>query len=226
MNNEALEVPSRRWADSQTEWTSQWHELAIEAGLSPPLAATSKESDQAIFSLIRAEHRANFDLWHQEDKARAPGVNDSAIAAVKHRIDALNQQRNDLVEQIDEWLITHPPAQNPAADLHSETPGMILDRLSILALKIFHTREEAERSTATEDHRARNRVRLGILEEQRSDLAAALSALLKAVAAGERRFKMYRQMKMYNDPELNPEVYGQASGLTRSRALRIKPRRV
>ena len=112
------------------------------------------------------------------------------------------------MERIDEALLELAGAQRQDAVLHSETPGMIVDRLSILALKVFHTREEAERGTATEAHRARNRARLAVLEQQRSDLAGALRELWRAVAAGERRFKVYRQMKMYNDPELNPAVYG------------------
>jgi hypothetical protein len=98
--------------------------------------------------------------------------------------------------------------QNPGAPLHSETPGMMIDRLSILALKIYHTREEAQRETASEVHRARNAARLTVLEEQRRDLAECLNDLWNEVTAGTRRFKLYRQMKMYNDPELNPMVYG------------------
>jgi len=91
--------------------------------------------------------------------------------------------------------------------LHSETPGMMIDRLSILSLKIFHTDEEATRTTATEEHRHRNRERLALLQEQRTDLAQALSILLKEILAGQKRFKLYRQLKMYNDPDLNPAIY-------------------
>ena len=98
-------------------------------------------------------------------------------------------------------------ANRPEAPLHSETPGMMIDRLSILALKIFHTEEETRRASATEEHRQRNRERLTLLREQRTDLAHALDALLDDVTNGRRRFKLYRQMKMYNDPELNPAVY-------------------
>jgi hypothetical protein len=94
-----------------------------------------------------------------------------------------------------------------AADLHSESPGLIVDRLSILSLKIFHTREEAERADAPEGHRERNSERLAILEEQRADLAGCLEALWQETLAGTRRFKLYRQLKMYNDPSLNPAIY-------------------
>jgi len=181
--------------------TSVWHH---------PNAAKSAPDPTDLPSLIRAQHRANFDLWHEEDKARDPGATDRQIAAVKRAIDRLNQQRNDLVEQIDTALLKSFQISleaNPAAPLHSETPGLMIDRLSILSLKIFHTREEARRVSATEAHRQRNRERLALLEEQRADLAAAFDALLSDIAAGRRRFKLYRQMKMYNDPELNPIVY-------------------
>jgi hypothetical protein len=96
---------------------------------------------------------------------------------------------------------------NPEAPLHSEPPGLIVDRLSILALKIYHTRQEAERADAPAGHAERNRERLAILEEQRADLAACLDALWLETLTGARRFKLYRQLKMYNDPSLNPAIY-------------------
>jgi hypothetical protein len=108
---------------------------------------------------------------------------------------------------MDAWLLERLE-QNELTPLHSETPGLIIDRLSILALRIYHTREETHRTTATEAHRQRNRDRLALLEEQRGDLTAALDALWSDVLRGARRFKLYRQMKMYNDPELNPAMYG------------------
>jgi cell division protein FtsB len=161
-------------------------------------------------SLILAQHRANFDLWHEEDDARSPDASDARIAEVKHAIDRLNQQRNDLVEQIDQLLLTLVGTQNDAAPLHSETPGLIIDRLSILALKIYHTAEEATRASATEAHRERNQQRLAVLEQQRTDLAACLDALWTEVLSGQRRFRLYRQMKMYNDPDLNPVLYSRS----------------
>ena len=165
-------------------------------------------SADGLMALAMAQHRANFELWHEEDKARVPGVPDAEIARVKRAIDVLNQRRNDLVEKMDVWLIERLE-QDAAAPLHSETPGLMVDRLSILALKIYHTREEAHRMSATEDHRLRNVGRLALLEEQREDLAGCLDALWAEVLKGTRRFKLYRQMKMYNDPDLNPAVYGQ-----------------
>lgn len=164
-------------------------------------------SADGLMAIAIAQHRANFELWHEEDKARDPLASDAEIARVKHAIDALNQRRNDLMEKIDRWLLERLE-QNEAAPLNSETPGLMIDRLSVLSLKIYHTREEAHRATATEAHRRRNQDRLAQLEEQRADLAGCLDALWAEVLNGTRRFKLYRQMKMYNDPELNPAMYG------------------
>ncbi|HEY4357238.1 MAG TPA: DUF4254 domain-containing protein [Acidobacteriaceae bacterium] len=163
----------------------------------------------SLEGLVLRQHRANFDLWHEEDRARDPDAPDSVIAQVKHSIDRFNQLRNDLVEQIDTALL-EAAFQTPEAPLHSETPGLIIDRLSILSLKIFHTREESVRMDASEQHRIRNIARLHLLDEQRNDLAQALDELWADVNAGRRRFKLYRQLKMYNDPTLNPVLYGKA----------------
>jgi hypothetical protein len=182
--------------------TLRWHQE-----LPSPTAAPA-----AFLDLVLANHRANFDLWHEEDRAREPDVSDASIVQVKHNIDKFNQTRNDLVEAMDRMLLDAAGSQNPAAPLHSETPGLILDRLSILALKIYHTSEEIHRPSATEVHHQKNRARLALLEEQRSDLATCLGALWNEVLAGKRRFKLYRQMKMYNDPELNPAVYSHQPG--------------
>jgi hypothetical protein len=187
--------------------TLDWHDESLHPHI------YSLPDAPAFAELVMANHRANFDLWHEEDLARDPGASDATIAADKHAIDLLNQRRNDLVEQMDQWLLSWlesaDMAQNPNAPLNSETPGLILDRLSILALKIYHTREEAQRPTATETHRRRNCNRLLLLEEQRNDLAGCLETLWEQILEGERRFKLYRQMKMYNDPDLNPILYRQ-----------------
>ncbi|MEO6910484.1 MAG: DUF4254 domain-containing protein [Edaphobacter sp.] len=180
----------------QDERTLAWHGDAQEP------------KTEGLMGLAVAQHRANFDLWHEEDKARDPKASDAEIAGVKRAIDGLNQRRNDLVEKMDEFLLAAAGEQDAAAPLHSETPGMMIDRLSILALKIYHTREESERETATEAHRLKNAARLAVLEEQRGDLAQCLDALWAEVLKRTRRFKLYRQMKMYNDPDLNPVVYG------------------
>lgn len=184
---------------TQDEMTVAWHEAEPEHGAAD------------LMALVVEQHRANFDLWHEEDRARDPFASDAEVAWVKRAIDRLNQRRNDLVEKMDEWLLAKLPKQSAEAPLHSETPGLIIDRLSILALKVYHTRVEAHRDTATEAHRLRNTDRLLFLEEQRKDLAGCLDALVAEILGGTRRFKLYRQMKMYNDPELNPAMYGRSS---------------
>ena len=173
-----------------------WHEARI---VEPP-------ADE-LFAFILRQHRANFELWHEEDDARSPDASDARIAEVKHAIDRLNQQRNDLVEQVDQLLMTFATPQNDAAPLHSETPGLIIDRLSILGLKLYHTAEEAHRASASEEHRRRNTQRLEVLDQQRFDLAHCLDELWHQILNGERRFRLYKQLKMYNDPELNPVLY-------------------
>lgn len=197
--SEVRMLDSRQIAELQDEATTRWHSADSSEALSFP--------SDSLLSVVLAQHRANFDLWHEEDKAREPEVSDSSIAAVKHNIDALNQTRNDLMETIDRTLLEAAGEQNCSAPLQSETPGLMIDRLSILALKIYHTAEEAQRASASEAHRERNATRLAMLKEQRSDLATCLNTLWNEVLQGRRRFKLYRQMKMYNDPELNPKVY-------------------
>jgi hypothetical protein len=198
----------------QDRMTESWHRRP-EAQLSAVAAQKYGEEDStAWLELVTRQHRANFDLWHTEDQARAPLATEAELAAVKRRIDRINQQRNDLAEALDrnllEWLQKRGQP-NPAAPLNSEPPGMIVDRLSILSLKIYHTREETDRGDVTEDHRARNRERLAILTEQRDDLTLCLDALWRETLNGSRRFKLYRQLKMYNDPRLNPAIYGQTA---------------
>ena len=193
--------PTSSISDEHDRLTKQWHEVALE---------TWRPPQDHRESLIARQHLANFELWHTEDAARAPGASDAELARLKRRIDETNQRRNDLSEQLDRSLIEFLFAiglPNPGAELHSESPGLIVDRLSILALKIFHTRVEIVRPDAPEAHIERNQGRLDILIEQRSDLAQCLDRLWTDTLGGKRRFKLYRQLKMYNDPALNPAVY-------------------
>ena len=183
------------------------HDQSVAFWHAPTPAPPTPRS--AFEQLVLDQHRANFDLWHQEDAARDPDASDAHIAAIKRSIDRINQRRNDLTEKVDLALL-HSLDQALDAPLHSETPGLILDRLSILSLKLFHTKEELDRSNVGETHRVRNRARLSFLDEQRTDLVGCLHALWAAVRSGERRFKLYRQLKMYNDPALNPVLYGKA----------------
>jgi hypothetical protein len=159
---------------------------------------------------VARQHRANFDLWHIEDEARAPDATDAKIAEVKRGIDRTNQRRNDLAEDLERTLLAWLEARSlPRGDapLNSESPGLMIDRLSILALKIYHTQEEVDRPLAPARHAEFNRGRLQVLTEQRGDLSQCLDELWADVLGGKRRFKLYRQMKMYNDPELNPAIY-------------------
>ncbi|HEX3438260.1 MAG TPA: DUF4254 domain-containing protein [Pseudacidobacterium sp.] len=181
--------------------TASWHKQA---------PASPDESHGEFFDTVIAQHLANFELWHTEDKARVPNATDHDIAEVKRAIDRINQRRNDLAERCDILLLDHLRAlnlPNPEAELNSESPGLIIDRLSILALKLFHTSEEVNRKDAPDGHAERNRQRYQILKDQRDDLAVCLDRLWQQTLKGERRFKLYRQLKMYNDPTLNPAVY-------------------
>ncbi len=195
--------------------TRAWHHEPGDPAETMPSSAnpgpqSNPQTTADWLNLVARQHRANFDLWHIEDEARAPGASDAELAEVKRRIDRTNQLRNDLAEELDRTLLASLETQslpNPAAPLNSESPGMIIDRLSILALKIYHTREEAERDAAPAGHAQRNRQRLAILEQQRADLAACLDQLWREALQGARRFKIYRQLKMYNDPSLNPAIY-------------------
>jgi hypothetical protein len=159
------------------------------------------------WSHIERNHRCNCRLWSEEDQARRRDVGDSAIAANKRSIDAFNQQRNDAIEKIDETLLALLPAAEQGR-LNSETAGAMVDRLSILSLKVFHMRLQTERRDADRAHLETSRARLARLSEQRSDLAGCFDALIADCLAGRARFKVYRQFKMYNDPAFNPYLYG------------------
>lgn len=196
-------------ASLHDQLTKSWH-ISEESAELPP--------DNWLARVAR-QHRANFELWHIEDEARIPNASDAQLADVKRRVDRTNQVRNDLAEQLDRTLLDWLALQKlplERAPLNSESPGLIVDRLSILALKIFHTREEAERSDSSPEHIDRNRERLAILEEQRADLIRCLDALWRETLQGTRRFKLYRQLKMYNDPTLNPAIYRNISSGSRS----------
>lgn len=148
--------------------------------------------------------------WHLEDIIREPSIEPAEALAVKRRIDKSNQDRTDLVEKIDEWFyarFSKVPVQGKVP-LNTETPAWAIDRLSILALKIYHMDIESRRPTATEEHRARCKAKLDILLEQKGDLSGAIDELISDLESGRKRMKLYRQMKMYNDPSLNPVLYG------------------
>jgi len=156
---------------------------------------------EGVWQPIERNHRFNARLWDEEDLARRRDVPDAEIAANKRNIDRLNQERNDSVEQIDEILVSRlGEPKGPGARLHSETPGMMIDRLSILSLKIRAMGAQLGRTDAGADHRAACAAKLRRLEEQREDLRRCLDGLLADCSRGTAWFKVYRQFKMYNDP--------------------------
>jgi hypothetical protein len=167
-------------------------------------------NDKGVWAWIEANHRNNSLLWAEEDLARRKNVADGEIAANKRAIDGFNQARNDAMERIDEEVLVGLADVKPAAGArqHSETAGMMVDRLSIMALKIKAMGEQVARTDASEEHRAACAGKLERLLEQRGDLAACLDGLIAACAAGREYYKIYRQFKMYNDPALNPCLYG------------------
>jgi hypothetical protein len=160
---------------------------------------------------IAANHRYNSLLWDEEDRARRRDVPAAEIAAGKRLIDQYNQRRNDAVEAVDEAILAalEDASPGPGARLHSETAGAMIDRLSILALKIFHMHEQTLRGDAGDELVAACSAKLARLHTQRADLAACLDGLLADAQAGQAYFKVYRQFKMYNDPALNPYLSGQ-----------------
>lgn len=183
----------------QARLTATWHELAP--------AVTGDGFDR----LVTENHLRNFQLWHEEDVARRDDLGAESVYRAKRAIDRYNQERNNFIEEMDKAIVA---ALQPATDgcpRNSETPGMIVDRLSILALKEYHMHEETVRPDASEAHRGKCAEKLARIRQQRADLTAALEELLADVVARRRTFSVYYQFKMYNDPALNPQLYRHAA---------------
>ncbi len=190
-----LEIDVDALCDLQATKTAEWHERAFVA------------SRLAWLALVEENHRWNFELWHEEDKARRDDLGPEHVYRAKRNIDAWNQRRNDAIEGMDHWLWERLPAAPEEIPKHTETPGMIIDRLSILALKEFHMHEEVQRASAPAAQRELCAHKLVVIRQQRLDLREALKRLLDDVRLQRRGFRLYRQFKMYNDPALNPELY-------------------
>lgn len=175
----------------------------VDATISNPFAQDSIENT--------LYHKCWIDTvqWHLEDIIRDPMIDPVEALTLKRRIDRSNQERTDMVEDIDTYFRTlyKDVAPLPNASINTESPAWAIDRLSILALKIWHMKEQTERTDASENHVATCRGKLAVLLEQRQDLSMAIDQLLNDIAEGRKYMKVYRQMKMYNDPSTNPVLY-------------------
>jgi hypothetical protein len=178
----------------QKDLTAHWHNVEPSAQLA------------GLPGLAEQNHLENFSLWHEEDIARCDDLGAERVKTAKRRIDRHNQQRNDLIEQMDKLIVSELNPPTDGCSFNSETPGMMIDRLSILALKEFHMNEEVERTDASAEHRSKCQGKLTVIQQQISDLSIALTELLAQVDEGTRSFRVYYQFKMYNDAELNPQL--------------------
>jgi Protein of unknown function (DUF4254) len=181
------------------DYIVRWHQQAID------------NPHDGFLRVVCEQLSYNFRLWHEEDKARSPTASDAEIAQVKRAIDKLNQQRNDWIEKLDDWITEDLGRRNvaaaAAAPQNTETLGSTIDRLSILALRIYHLVEQLERSDASPEHREGVNRKLATARAQHDDLSRAAQQLADDLFAGRKRHKTYRQLKMYNDPSLNPYLY-------------------
>ena len=182
-----------------TECVARWHQQPID------------NPYHGIHKLICEQHEYNYRLWHQEDICRSPDATAKEIASVKRAIDGLNQSRNDLIEKIDDELskliIEADIDWAEDAPINTETPGSVIDRLSIMALRLYHYREQQERSDVDSEHREKILQRINLCEQQQRDLSLSLQQLLDDLFSGVKQHRVYRQLKMYNDPALNPAIY-------------------
>lgn len=192
---------ARSIASLQRHLVATWH------------ASTPTASGEGLLRLVAENHLRNFLLWHEEDIARRDDLGSDKVRDAKRAIDRYNQQRNDFMEQMDDSFVELLAPRDSGCPCHSETPGMIVDRLSIFALKEYHMREESLRSDAAGSHRNACEKKLAQIERQHANLVACLVELIDDIIAGRRTFRLFRQFKMYNDPALNPQLYGRESSV-------------
>jgi len=197
--DDRMKIDAQEFAARQTELTTRWHEAAP--------AATGAD----FFRLLEENHLRNFALWHEEDVARRDDLGFEAVYRAKRAIDRFNQERNNFAEQMDQALVAALQPAESGCPRNSETPGMMIDRLSILALKEYHMHEETVRPDASPEHKAKCGEKLARIRVQRTDLSACVAELLDDVVARRRTFSVYFQFKMYNDPSLNPQLYRNAA---------------
>lgn len=208
----------------QADTVAAWHseEIDIDVAVDRLMAecegkgmARGKSSflcnDRTWLHTICRQHTFNFLLWHEEDIARSPTASDFEIAKVKRAIDGYNQNRNDWIEKVDDYLSLVLKRANvpelPSARLNTETPGSAIDRLSIMSLRLYHLEEQLEREDVDQEHRQKVEAKIQICQLQKRDLAQSLAQLLEDIFSGQKRHQTYRQCKMYNDPTLNPKIY-------------------
>lgn len=184
----------------QHDMVARWHHMPVD-----------NQQEGFLWAVCR-QHGFNFLLWHEEDIARSPDVGDQKVAQVKRAIDRYNQQRNDAIEKLDDWITDDLAARNVSpsegARLNSETPGSVIDRLSILSLRMYHLQEQIERRDASAEHVQSVGQKLAVCRVQHADLSQCLAELLDDIYGGRKRHRTYRMFKMYNDPALNPYLYG------------------
>ena len=166
-------------------------------------------SPDDIAALLYRKNWIDTVQWHLEDIIRSPTISPAELVIIKRRIDQSNQDRTDTVEKIDSWFFDQfrGITPKPQARMNSETPAWLLDRMSILQLKLYHFREQANRPDVSDEHRQKASHKLTVLTEQEADLAQCFDELLDDIRHGNRYMKVYHQMKMYNDPTLNPVLY-------------------
>lgn len=191
---------------AQVFTTALWHDSEAEMPV-----CSDEHTLENLNNLLLREHYYNFLLWHVEDDARRTDVDDAEIARCKREVDRLNQKRNDAIEDVDKCLVSlleQHLSSNATSRQNTETVGMAVDRLSILALKIYHMNEQTKRKDVNERHIVTCSEKLGVLQRQRRDLIRAVLELVSDYFIGNKVPALYAQFKMYNDPNLNPALYG------------------
>lgn len=199
-SGDLLKFLELKLGEQYNQATNDWHEKQ-------PTVKTL--NDGALFEYIEMLHFFNYSLWHEEDEARRVDVSDAVIAKVKRNIDKFNQQRNDMIQRIDECvvhLLSQESIDLSKGELNSETIGSICDRISIMSLKVYHMNEIAIDKSESPDLQKQCAEKVVKLLEQQSDLENCRMQLLKDIHSSKRRFKVYFQFKMYNDPNLNKAV--------------------
>ena len=193
--------------DSNRIFNQAIHDYHVKDNIDTPICNPFEEG--TIENILYLKCWIDTVQWHFEDIIRDPEIDPVEALALKRRIDKSNQDRTDLVEQIDSYFreLYKEVKVDTDARINTESPAWAVDRLSILALKIYHMKEQAERTDATPEHVAKCKAKLSVLLEQQKDLSTAIDQLLEDIAAGRKYMKVYRQMKMYNDVDTNPVLY-------------------